>query len=294
MEWLLGEKPLQVRRLEPVQATTVERLGDKLLEVRLENKPDLLLHLEFQLKSDPRLMGVRMLQFAALVLELRQLDEQRGKQFLGAVVYLDKTTSSGGPEELLTIPGVSSYRSRIGGEADSGSPDNLAGGFWTLEGGPWARKACLSAPDRRHPPALGEPPPCCAVAARSPNVSAAATDRPRRSAASPRFLRPFTGEDTRARGAQFCDGLRTELGRKPNASTGTSDGAEEARQEGREEGARADLLRVLRRRFRDVSEALERRNQAISDLETLKQLLEEAAVASSLDAFAGFIPPTSG
>ncbi len=97
VEWLLGEKPLEVRTLEPVQATTVERLGDKLLEVRFANKPNLLLHLEFQLKSDPKLMGARMLQFGALVFELTQLDEHRGKQFLSAVVYLDKTTFSGDP-----------------------------------------------------------------------------------------------------------------------------------------------------------------------------------------------------
>ncbi len=73
--------------------------------------------------------------------------------------------------------------------------------------------------------------------------------------------------------------------------------AEEAREAGREEGtkaaARAALLRVLRRRFGEVSEALERRIQALSNLETLERLLEEAAVAPSLDAFAGFLPPTS-
>ena len=101
VEWLVKARPLEVRTLDPVQATTVERLGDKLWEARFEDQPGLLLHVEWQLESDRKLMPVRMLQFAALVLELLQLEENKGKRFLGVVVYLDRKTFSGDPGGLL-------------------------------------------------------------------------------------------------------------------------------------------------------------------------------------------------
>jgi len=84
-----------------VLTTTVERRGDKLWEARFEGQPGLLLHVEWQLKSDREMMPVRMLQFAALVLEILKLKENRGKRFLGVVVYLDRETFSGDPGGLL-------------------------------------------------------------------------------------------------------------------------------------------------------------------------------------------------
>jgi hypothetical protein len=101
VEWLVKERPLEVRTLEPVQATTVERLGDKLWEARFEDRPGLILHVEWQLDSDPIMMPVRMLQFASLVLELLNLEENRGKRFLGVVAYLDRETFRGDPGGLL-------------------------------------------------------------------------------------------------------------------------------------------------------------------------------------------------
>ena len=56
--------------------------------------------------------------------------------------------------------------------------------------------------------------------------------------------------------------------------------------------ARAALLRILHRRFGEVDELVERRLEAIDDLGTLEHLVEEAAMAPTLDVFLTFLPPS--
>jgi len=72
---------------------------------------------------------------------------------------------------------------------------------------------------------------------------------------------------------------------------------EKARREGRQEGekaeARATLLRLLRRRFGEVGEVVVLRTEGVDDLEAIEKLVEEAAVAPTLEAFLGFLPPSS-
>ena len=70
-----------------------------------------------------------------------------------------------------------------------------------------------------------------------------------------------------------------------------------ARQEGIEEGtlaeARKNVLRVLRRRFGQLGDELSQAVERIEDIGRLEMLLEEAAVAPTLEAFLSLLKPTS-
>jgi len=70
-------------------------------------------------------------------------------------------------------------------------------------------------------------------------------------------------------------------------------GREQGAKEGARSTARKDLLRVLRRRFGEASESLSNRLDRVDDLETLEHLVEEAAVAPTLEAFLAFLRPSS-
>ena len=72
-------------------------------------------------------------------------------------------------------------------------------------------------------------------------------------------------------------------------------GIERGHKEGRKEGAREtgqrNLKRVLARRFGELGEDLRMRLERIESSEELERLVEEAAVASSLEVFVGLLPP---
>jgi hypothetical protein len=62
---------------------------------------------------------------------------------------------------------------------------------------------------------------------------------------------------------------------------------------GHRTSGRAALLRFLRRRFGETGESLPERLERIDDLAALEQLVEEAAVAPTLEAFVALLPPSS-
>lgn len=62
-------------------------------------------------------------------------------------------------------------------------------------------------------------------------------------------------------------------------------------QEGRKEEARANLLRILRRRFGSAADPPGAHIEAIQDIEEIEMLIEEAAVQPELKSFLTLLPP---
>jgi predicted transposase YdaD len=295
VEWLVKERPLEVKTLEPVQDTTVERLGDKLWEARFEDKPGLLLHVEWQLESDWKMMPVRMLQFASLVLELLSLEENKGKRFLGVVVYLDKKTFSGDPGGLVEelFPGrVLSYSYEVlklweldpEPVLESQSP-----GLWPFA--PLMRGDPYDLLERSKQRIVGLPDKIMGLEHKQQLLTILAGLSYRVIKDWP-FLQSVLSELGNMSENPVIDALLEMYG--PAAIQRREEKAHrEGRQEGAKAGARAALLRFLRRRFGEVGELVERRIEGIDDLETIERLAEEAAVAPTLDAFVAFLPSSS-
>jgi len=295
VEWLVKARPLEVTPLDPVLATTVERLGDKLWDARFEGQPGLLLHVEWQLKSDSELMPVRMLQFASLVLEVLRLKEHRGKRFLGVVVYLDKETFSGDPGGLLKelYPGkLLCYGYEVLRLWELDPEPILAAqtpGLWPFA--PLMRGDPFDLLERSKQKILALPDTIMGLE-RKQQLLTILGGLAYRVIKDWRFLQGMVAEIANMSDNPFIDALvETRLQRREEKVR------RESRQEGEEEGtkagARAALLRILRRRFGDTGEILEQRIVAIGDLETIEKLVEEAAVAPTLEAFVALLPPSS-
>jgi uncharacterized protein DUF4351 len=84
------------------------------------------------------------------------------------------------------------------------------------------------------------------------------------------------------------------LGLEEGRQEGRQIGLQEGRQEGRQEGARAEaqkvILRVLDRRFGTVGPEVVPRLESIPELTVLEDLVAEAAVAPSIEAFLALLP----
>ena len=295
VEWLVKARPLEVKTLEPVQTTTVERRGDKLWEARFEDQPGLILHVEWQLKSDQEMMPVRMLQFAALVLELLKLEENKGKRFLGVVVYLDRETFRGDPGGLLEelYPGkVLSYAYEVlklweldpEPVLESQSP-----GLWPFA--PLMRGDPFDLLKRSKQKIVGLPDKIMGLE-RKQQLLTILGGLAYRVIKDWRFLQGMLAEIANMSDNPFIDAL-VEIQLQRSEEKARREGVQEGRQEGREEGAkaaRATLLRILRRRFGEAGASLSSRLDSVDDLETLERLLEEAALAPTLEAFVAFLP----
>ncbi|MBI4601308.1 MAG: hypothetical protein HY721_05025 [Planctomycetes bacterium] len=88
--WLLKERPVSVREVDPKVLAVQERTSDKLLWVELAGKPDVALHVEFHTEgrgSVPE-QTARFLLLAGLAKEVRE----RGARLASFVVYLDRKT----------------------------------------------------------------------------------------------------------------------------------------------------------------------------------------------------------
>jgi len=278
--WLLNDRPLEVNSLDPNLSTTVERRADKILEACFRGRPNLLIHLEFQIQGS-RDIPKRMIQYAALLLDLLDLPEHRGKQFLNIVVYLDKSTYRKDPGyfHLEFSPGnLLSYQYTVLKlwELD---PEPVLGlkipGIWPfvplMRGDPIelllkSRGKILDLPDKM-----------------------ASLD------SKQQLLTILAGLSWRiVKDRRLLQSLFTEL---PNMSMNEfldflfEGKRTQVLQEGRKEEARANLLRILRRRFGSAADPLGSHIEAIQDIEELEMLVEEAAVQPDLKSFLTLLPP---
>jgi hypothetical protein len=293
--WLLGTRPVEVRTVDTSLVTPVERLADRILEVRFRRRPAVLLHIEFQLSGGGD-MPKRMAQYAALILDLLDAPEHRGKEFSSAVVYLDRRTYREDPGciDRALSPGVRftfSYRVVKLWEVEPGPILDLqAPGLWPfiplMRGDPQellmkSREKILAAPDRM--------------------VSMEAKQRLLlvQSGLASRLLKDLDIarsllSEIQSMGEKYLFEMIAEQGLQKGLEKGREEGRLEGREEGLEEGAREEardaVLEVLRRRFGKVSRVISQRLRSVEDLPKLKMLVGDAAVIRNLEAFLGLLP----
>jgi hypothetical protein len=272
--WVLGERPLEVKDIDPIVPAVIQREGDKFLDVRRREGPGLLLHLEFQIEDRA---GVRrkMMQFAALALDLLATEEHRGKEFSGVVVYLDEKTYHGDPGEFI-MEGPFGFLLAIRykvlrlWEMD---PEAVLGmkapGLWPfaalMRGKPeellvQSKNKILGAPEAEVP-----------FEEKKVLLAMLAAFAGRRLPSRKVFLGFI--EEVRRMGENILFDMLIE------------EGIEKGIEKGNRKGLTAALLKVLARRFGAEAQELSGQLGAIEDPAELERLIEEAAVAPTLDAF---------
>ncbi|MBI4586766.1 MAG: hypothetical protein HY717_22355, partial [Planctomycetes bacterium] len=90
--WLIGERPEEVRAIDPVLTSPTLRFADKLLFLKLKKNAPGLLHVEFQAEGDAA-MPKRILTYIALLLKtLEQIEEEERQAIRPAcvVIYLSQ------------------------------------------------------------------------------------------------------------------------------------------------------------------------------------------------------------
>lgn len=281
--WLLGERPEEVSTVDTTLATAATRFTDKLLSVKLRGKHPFLLHVEFQLEGDPE-MPLRMAQYLTLLLSLLKTPEHQDKQLASTVVYLDRESYHEDPGFLEVQGGLGlriivSYKVVKLWEVD---PEPIlameAPGLWPLV-----------------PLMDGNP---IELVVKSTNRILGAPDDLASPEAKRELLAVLSGLASRVvRERALLNRLVTEIlrmGKNYVFERFVNEGWVRGLEEGRREGTRGGVLRVLRRRFGQVSEPLSRRLEGIDSLDELERLVEEAAVAPSLEAFVPLLPEPRG
>jgi len=301
--WLLGARPSEVRTVDAALVTPAERLADKILEVRFRRRPAMLLHVEFQLRGGPE-MPKRMAQYAALILDLLDAPEHRGKEFASVVVYLDRKTYREDPGHIDRVlsPGVEfrfSYRVVKLWEVDPAPILDLqAPGLWPFI--PLMRGDSRELLQKSREKILAAPDKMISLEGKQELlfIQSGLASRVLKDLDITRSLL----SEIQSMGEKYLFELIEEQGLQKGREKGLQEGLEKGREEGREEGlqkglekgardeAREAVLEVLRRRFGKVSRPLAQRLQSIEELPKLKRLVGEAAVTPSLETFLALIP----
>jgi predicted transposase/invertase (TIGR01784 family) len=286
--WILGERPVRASAGDTALATVIQRATDQLLDIELSDRPPLLLHVEFQTRGDPD-MPQRMTEYLAMLLKVLQSPEHEGKQFGAVVVYLDRETYSK-DKGHLRLEGVLGFRLLVRYKVikvwEEDAETFLATGspaLWTLA--PLAKGNHRKNYVKSKELILGAPEEVLSHGAKSDFLfilgglaSLTIEDA--------EFLKSSYLEVRRMRRNYFLDFAREE---------GVAEGIEKGIEKGVEKGtlaeARRSVLCVLRRRFGNPGEDLLRDVERVEDLGRLEMLLEEAAVAPTLDAFLSFLLP---
>jgi predicted transposase YdaD len=292
--WLLGKRPVEVRQEETAFAVFTGRSSDKLLDVRLDERTSVLLHVELQTGGDHD-MPQRMSEYLVWLAGVLKRPEHQGKRLASVVVYLDRECYSPDPG-LMKLDG------------ELGSSIRISYGvvrLWELDPGPLL---ALAAPGVLPfvPLMAGKPvelllksqeqilaaPEALAGGERKRELLAIQAILASRVIKDPDYLKKLCSEIQRMGENYFLDLLRQEgmaIGLERGKIQGREEGRQEGREEGREEGARTEvrrlLCRLLERRFGEVPAGLEAEIEKIPELERLEELHETAAVARDLHEF---------
>jgi hypothetical protein len=100
--WLVGERPLEVRELDPKVTALQDRTSDKLLWLKFKDQSDLALHVEFQVEGRVN-VPARVARYLVLVATSRDF-KQSGARLGSYVVYLDRRTYRADPGRF-ELPG---------------------------------------------------------------------------------------------------------------------------------------------------------------------------------------------
>jgi hypothetical protein len=278
--WILGERPVRAGTAGTALATVIQRATDKLLDVEPRSGPPLLLHVEIQTRGD-RDMPRRMTEYLAMLLKVLESPEHEGKQFGAVVVYLDRVTYRE-DQGRLRLEGVLGFRLLVRYKVIKvweEDPETFLGtrspALWTLA--PLARGNPKENYVKSKELILGAPEEVLSQGAKS-DILFILDSFASLTIEDAEFLRKSYLEVHRMRRNYLLDFAREE-------------GMEEGMEKGTMAEARKNLLRVLRRRFGEPLEDLRREVERIEDLGRLEILLEEAAVAPSLEAFLLLLMP---
>jgi len=274
--WLIEEHPVEVSILDTHLVTTAERIADKLLEVHFKGRPGLLLHLEFQIQGD-REMPKRMVQYAALMLDLLSQPEHRDKNFLSVVVYLDRKTFTEDPGFFIRelFPGMPFryfYRVVKLWELD---PEPIlsmeAPGIWPFV--PLMRGDPMDLLQKTKGKILHTPDTMVSQEGKQQLLSILG-GLAWRVIKDWRFLQGLFAELRNMDDNKFLNALIEDHLQRKGARV-----------------ARKGILQILERRFGETGQQIQSRLVAIEDLEALEKLVVEAAVAPNLEAFLSLLPP---
>jgi hypothetical protein len=284
--WLTGERPLEVREVDAQLAAAEERSADKLLWLTFHGKPDIALHLEFQVEGRKD-MPERMARYLLLAGTTKAVKE-RGARLASFVVYLDRRTyhrEDPGSFELPAAPGTS-LRATYGVVK-----------LWELDPGPILEAEspalCPFAPLLR-----GDPRELL-VKSREKIVKASGALVPPgvkqdmllllgglagRVIEDRGFIQSVLSE-IRDMGDNVFFDLIQEQAMEKGIEKGIERGIREGIEKGRAEEARRAVLCVLARRFGQAPEDLGSRLESVEALDRLERLLDEAVACQSLEDF---------
>ncbi len=216
-----------------------------------------------------------------MMLKVLQSPEHEGKLFGAVVIYLDRETYREDPGRFR-LSGVLSFRLLVRYKVIKvweEDPETFLGAgcpaLWTLA--PLARGNPRENYVKSRELILGAPEELLSQGAKSDylfileSLASLTID-------DPEFLRSSYLEVHRMRRNYLLDFAREE-------------GIEKGIEKGTLAEARKNVLRVLRRRFGEPGDELREQIERIEDLGKLEMLLEEAAVAPSLEAFLSFLMP---
>jgi hypothetical protein len=267
--WFLGERPIEVREVDTRLAAAEERSVDKLLRVKFHGKPDIALHVEFQVEGRKDIPE-RMARYLVLAGTTRAVKE-RGSRLSSFVVYLDRKTYREDPGffELPAAAGTS-LRAVYGVVK-----------LWELDPGPilGGRSPALCP----FVPLFRGDPRELLVESREKIIRAPESLAP--SAVKQDLLLLLGGLAGRV--IQDRDFIRTVLSEIRDMGDNVFFDLieEQAMEKGRAQEARRAVLRVLARRFGEVSEDLRLRLEKVDALENLERLIDDAITCPSPEAF---------
>jgi predicted transposase YdaD len=280
--------------------------ADKILDVRFESRPPVLLHVEFQTEGRATIPR-RMADYLSMILGLLGSPEHAGKTPAAVVVYLDRATYREDPG-FLEIRGELglflhfAYRVIKLWDLD---PDAILGmespGLCPyvplMRGNPVellvkSKERILEAPEDR-------------VSLETKKELLAVLAGLATRVVVEREVLDRVVTEIEAMGENYVFDRFFNRGREAGLREGVAKGREEGREKGREEGrvegreegalaeARENILRILRRRFGAAAVDLSHRLSRISSRSDLESLLEDAAVAGTLDEFLRRLPSSS-
>jgi predicted transposase YdaD len=283
--WLLGEEPLRVRVTDSVLAIASKRLTDKLFEVRRKGRPTLLLHVEFQIEGRAEIPE-RMAEYLVMLVSVLRSTEHRGNSLGAVVVYLDRSTYREDPgffevEGEMGLRISAAYRVIKLWEEDPapilamGSP-GLLPFIPLMRGNPeelvvQSKELILAAPER------------LATFETKKDLLVVLGGLATRVIRDREFLGRLL-QEVRAMGEEMNPFF------EPIFNEGKEIGLKEGRAEGAIVEAQRAVVRFLRRRFGPEAERAIGPVEAIAALPALEALIDEAAVAPTVEDFLRRIP----
>ena len=283
--WLVGETPETVEEVDTALIAAEARFTDKLLRLRFTRRPDILLHLEFQVEGDLA-MPDRMAEYLALLLRALRSKESPC-QPASVVIYLDRRTYRDDPGKLevrgaLETEILVRYKVIRMWEVDPAALLERGGpGLW-----PFA------------PLARGNPVELLLKSSEKITRAPESQVSPEAKRDLLMILGGLAARVIKDRGliARILSEIRLmgeniffDMIREEGMALGIEKGRAEGRGEGQRLGALAEarraVLLVLARRFGDVPGEIRSFLDGVGALEVLEGLLERAITCASLEEF---------